>query len=187
MTLVINKDRDPNQGYFQSLNISTLYNNDLLINDLGKDRGSIRWIKFLYRDKEPPPLPLLSFFLSPSLHTQTPNLHPPPLPPVKGFLFFFFLLLFFFAPPPFFFFFFCLFRATPVTYGGSQARSRIGAVAAGSTSHAQQHRIPATFATYTTAHPHARSLTHWARQGVEPASSWMLVSFVNCWATTGTP
>lgn len=42
MILVINKDRDPNQGYFQSLNISTLYNNDLLINDLGKDRGSIR-------------------------------------------------------------------------------------------------------------------------------------------------
>lgn len=94
MILVINKDRDPNQGYFQSLNISTLYNNDLLINDLGKDRGSIRWIKFLYRDKEPPPLPLLSFFLSPSLHTQTPNLQPHTLTPVKGLLFYFILLHF---------------------------------------------------------------------------------------------
>ena len=29
-----------------------------------------------------------------------------------------------------FFFFFCLFRATPMTYGGSQAKGRIGAVAA---------------------------------------------------------
>ena len=31
----------------------------------------------------------------------------------------------------FFFFFFYLFRATPVAYGGSQGRGRIGAVAAG--------------------------------------------------------
>ena len=30
-----------------------------------------------------------------------------------------------------FFFFFCLFRATPITYGGSQARGQIGDVAAG--------------------------------------------------------
>ena len=37
-------------------------------------------------------------------------------------------------PDFFFFFFFCLFaisRATPVAYGGSQARRRIGAIAAG--------------------------------------------------------
>ena len=32
-----------------------------------------------------------------------------------------------------FFFFFCFFRATPVVYGGSQARGRIGATAAGLT------------------------------------------------------
>ena len=32
-----------------------------------------------------------------------------------------------------------------------------------------------------------KSLTHWARPGIEPLSSWMLVRFVNCWATTGTP
>ena len=30
----------------------------------------------------------------------------------------------------YFYFMFCLFRATPVAYGGSQARGRIGAVAA---------------------------------------------------------
>ena len=33
------------------------------------------------------------------------------------------------------------------------------------------------------AHSNARSLTHWARPGNEPASSWMLVSFVNRWST----
>ena len=31
----------------------------------------------------------------------------------------------------YFYFYFCLFRATPVAYGGSQARGQIGAVAAG--------------------------------------------------------
>ena len=32
-------------------------------------------------------------------------------------------------------------------------------------------------ATYTTALSNAGSLTHWARPGIEPASSWMLVRF----------
>ena len=41
--------------------------------------------------------------------------------------------------------------------------------------------------TYTTAYSNARSLTHWARPGIEPVSSWMLVRFVNWWATMGTP
>ena len=40
---------------------------------------------------------------------------------------------------------------------------------------------------YTIAQDNAGSLTHWARPGMEPSSSWMLVGFVNCWATTGTP
>jgi len=39
-------------------------------------------------------------------------------------LFFFFLFLFFFV--------FCLFRAAPAANGGSQARGRIGVIAAGS-------------------------------------------------------
>ena len=30
---------------------------------------------------------------------------------------------------------------------------------------------------YTTAHGNTRSLTHWARPGIEPASSWILVRF----------
>ena len=51
----------------------------------------------------------------------------------------------------------------------------------------QQCQIWAASATYTTAHGHARSLTHWARPGIEPATSWFLVGFVNHWATTGIP
>ena len=62
-----------------------------------------------------------------------------------------------------FFFSFCLFRAVPVVYGGSQARSQIGAVAV------YLHQ----------SHSNAGSLTHWARPGIEPASSWMLVRFVS--------
>ena len=41
--------------------------------------------------------------------------------------------------------------------------------------------------TYTTAHSIAGSLTHWARPGIQPKSSWVLVGFVNCWALEGTP
>ena len=33
--------------------------------------------------------------------------------------------------------------------------------------------------TYTTAHGNARSLTHWARLGIEPATLWLLVGFVS--------
>jgi len=32
--------------------------------------------------------------------------------------------------------------------------------------------------TYTTAHSNTRSLTHWARPGIKPTSSWILVGFV---------
>ena len=41
--------------------------------------------------------------------------------------------------------------------------------------------------TYTTAHRHTRSLTHWTRLGIEPALSWILVGFINHWATVGPP
>ena len=65
-----------------------------------------------------------------------------------------------------FFFFFCLFFAiswaTPVAYGGSQARGQIRAVASG----------------LHCSHSNVRCLTHWARLGIEPTSSWILVGFV---------
>ena len=42
----------------------------------------------------------------------------------------------------------------------------------------QQHEIQATSVTYTMAHGNNRSLTHWARPGIKPASSWILVWFI---------
>ena len=58
---------------------------------------------------------------------------------------------------------FCLFafsRATPMAYGGSQARGQIGTVAAKPTPEPQQCGIRSSSATYTIAHGNARSLTH---------------------------
>ena len=48
---------------------------------------------------------------------------------------------------------------------------------------AQKHQIQAVAATYTT----ADNLNPWARPVIEPASSWILVVFVNCWATKSLP
>ena len=36
------------------------------------------------------------------------------------------------------------------------------------------------------AHSNAGSLTHWATPGIKPKSSWIVVRFVNQWATMGT-
>ena len=47
----------------------------------------------------------------------------------------------------------------------------------------QQCGIWATSATYTTARGNTRSLTHWVRPGIKSTFSWILVGFVNCWAT----
>jgi len=38
---------------------------------------------------------------------------------------------------------------------------------------------PSRVCTYTTAHGNTGSLTHWARPGIKPASSWTLVGFVS--------
>ena len=86
----------------------------------------------------------------------------------------------------FFFFFFVFSRAIPAACGGSQARGRIRAIAAGLRQSPQQHGIPAASAAYPTAHGNAGSLTHGARPGIELASSWFLVRFVNHYAMTGT-
>ena len=45
----------------------------------------------------------------------------------------------------------------------------------------------AVSATYTTAHSNARSLTHCARPEIKPTSAWILVRFINHWATMWTP
>ena len=60
------------------------------------------------------------------------------------------------------FIYLCLFRAAGAAFGGSQARGRIRAVAA------------------CLHHSNAGSLTHSARPGIEPVSSWILVVFLTC-------
>ena len=82
--------------------------------------------------------------------------------------------------PPFF-----LFKAASVTYGSSRARGWIGAATA-SLGHSHSNRIWAVSSTYTSVSGNAGSLTHWARPGIEPASSWILVGFLTHWATVGT-
>ena len=42
----------------------------------------------------------------------------------------------------------------------------------------QQCQIQTSSATYTIAHGNAVSSTHWARPGIEPSMSWILVGFV---------
>ena len=50
-----------------------------------------------------------------------------------------------------------------------------------------QRGIQAPSAIFITANSNSRSLTHWGRPGTEPESSWILLRFINCWATMGTP
>ena len=61
------------------------------------------------------------------------------------------------------FFFFFLFRAPPSACEGSQTGDLIRATDAG-----LRH-----------SHSNVRSLIHWARPGIEPATSWVLVRFVS--------
>ena len=63
----------------------------------------------------------------------------------------------------FFFFFFCFFRAAPASYRSSQAKGQTGAADAG------LHH----------SHSNARSLSHWARSGIDPASSGILAQLVS--------
>ena len=67
------------------------------------------------------------------------------------------------------FFFSCFLGLPPATYGSSEARGWIRALATG-----LHHRRSNT-----------GSLTHRAKPGIKPASSWMLVRFR--WAMKGTP
>ena len=81
--------------------------------------------------------------------------------------------------------FFPVFRASPVSYGSSQARDLIRATAAGH-SHSTVGSKP-RLVTYITAHGSSRSLTHCARPGIEPASSWIVGRICFHCATMGTP
>ena len=61
-----------------------------------------------------------------------------------------------------FYLYFGLFRTTSMAYGSSLARGQIGAVAPG-----LRH-----------SHSNTGSLTHWARPGIKPMSSWTIVEFI---------
>ena len=84
-------------------------------------------------------------------------------------------------------FFFFFYTAAPVAYGSSRAKGWIRAEAAGPASQPHQCRIWAASVPYTTAHGNTGFLTHQVRPRIEPASLWILVGFLTCWATTGIP
>ena len=67
-----------------------------------------------------------------------------------------------------------------MAYGVSQARGLIRATAADLRHSQSNNQIRAASANYTTAHGKAPgSLTHGARPGIEPKTSWFLVGFVS--------
>ena len=77
-----------------------------------------------------------------------------------------------------FLFFFChFFRAIPAAYESSWARGLIRIAAP--TPQPQQHQIQAESTTYTTGGSNTGSFTHWARPGIETATSWFLGGFVS--------
>ena len=80
----------------------------------------------------------------------------------------------------FFIVLFYFFRAGPMAYGGPQARGRIRAVTTSlHHNHSNDKSKLRLWFIYTTAHSNARSLTHWAKPGIIPASSWILVRFLS--------
>ena len=72
---------------------------------------------------------------------------------------------------------FCLFRANPKHMEVPRLGSNLSC-GCQPTPQPQPCQIWVSSLTYTTAHSNARSLTHWARPGIEPVTSWFLVRFV---------
>ena len=64
----------------------------------------------------------------------------------------------------------------PVAYGGSQIRGWVRATA--TSLHLSHSRV----CDLLHSSQQCWSLTHWARSGIEPSSSWILVRFINHWA-----
>ena len=97
------------------------------------------------------------------LPSRAANLHPHDLKEIQALFIHLFILLS---------------MATTMAFGGSQARGPIS-YSRRPTPQPQQRGIRAASMTYTTAHGNARSLIHWARPGIEPATSWFPVRFVS--------
>ena len=81
-------------------------------------------------------------------------------------------------------FFFFLFMATTMAYGSSWA-GVISELHLRPIPQPKKDHIRATSATYTTACSNAGSLTHWARPGVEPASSQRQHQVLNLLSLSG--
>ena len=77
-----------------------------------------------------------------------------------------------------FFFFSCLFLGSHMWHMEVPRRGVEMELSRQSTPQVQQHQSQASAATCTIAHGNTRSLTHWAKPGIEPASSWILVGFI---------
>ena len=75
----------------------------------------------------------------------------------------------------FFFFFFWIFMVTPAAYCGSHSWVLFRATTFGHSN----ARSGAMSVAHITAHGNTRSLTHWPRPGIEPATSSFLVRFVS--------
>ena len=71
--------------------------------------------------------------------------------------------------------YFCLFRATPMAYGISQAKLEQQLPAYTTATAAQD--LSCVYHLYSL-HGNTRYLTHWVRPGIKLASSWILVRFV---------
>ena len=84
------------------------------------------------------------------------------------------------------YFFFFFFTAAPVAYRSFQARGQISC-SCWPQPQPQPHQIHATFVTCTAACSNTGSLTHWARLGIKPTSSWIVFEFLTHWGTRGTP
>ena len=73
-----------------------------------------------------------------------------------------------------------VFRAAPMSYGGSQDRGQIRATAASlHHSHSNLGSEPHLQPMAQLTHSNAGSLTHRLRPGIKPATSWLLVGFVS--------
>ena len=94
-----------------------------------------------------------------------------------------FLLLFFVL----FCFVFWLSMTAPAAYGSSQPRGPIRAAATGLHQHSNVGSKPSLWPSSQFMETNTKTLTPWARPGIKPASSWILVRFFTCRVTTGTP
>ena len=83
-------------------------------------------------------------------------------------------------------FIFCLFRAAPAAHGGSQARDRIGAVAAGlHHSHSNVESEPHNQPTHSSQQRRILNPLSEVRNGTYVLMDTSQIRF--CWTTTGTP